>query len=115
MQHGLGADTPAEIKLHGTLYTFNRLARDTEGNFMKSNIRAALLTSVFALAPLTSSIPSEARTTVAIDFGNVAVGYRDGYRDQRQHYHHWARKDADSYRAQHSENYRDMNHDRDHH
>lgn len=82
---------------------------------MKSHIQAALFASVFALVPLASSLPSEARATVAIDFGNVVVGYRDGYRDQKQQYHRWARRDADSYRAQHSENYRDMNHDRDHH
>jgi hypothetical protein len=82
---------------------------------MKSHIQAALLTSVFALLPFASSVPSEAKTTVAIDFGNVAVGYRDGYRDQNQKYHRWAHKDAEAYHTQHSENYRDMNHDRDHH
>jgi len=82
---------------------------------MKSHIRAALFASAFALLPLASSVPSQARATVAIDFGNVAVGYRDGYRDQKQQYHRWAHKqDAQTYRTQHSENYRDMNHNRDH-
>ncbi|MGZ5922125.1 MAG: hypothetical protein ACXWLT_10195 [Rhizomicrobium sp.] len=38
-----------------------------------------------------------------------------GYRDQHQQYHRWAHKrDAVTYRTQHSENYRDMNHNRDH-
>jgi hypothetical protein len=82
---------------------------------MKSLIQAALLVSAFALLPLASSVPSEARPTVTVDFGNVAVGYRDGYRDQKQQYHRWAHKDAQAYRAQHSENYRDMNHDKDTH
>jgi hypothetical protein len=82
---------------------------------MRFHIQAALFASTFALLPLTSSVPSEARATVAIDFGNVAVGYRDGYRDQNQQYHRWAHKtDAKTYRTQHSESYRDMNHDRDH-
>jgi hypothetical protein len=80
---------------------------------MRSHIQAALFASAFALLPIASSVPSEARATVAIDFGNVAVGYRDGYRDQKQQYHRWAPKDAQTYRAQHSENYRDMNHDKD--
>lgn len=81
---------------------------------MKSHMRAVLIASVFAL-PVASSLPSEARATVSVDFGNVAVGYRDGYRDQKQQYHAWAHKDAETYRVQHKENYRDMNHDRDHH
>jgi hypothetical protein len=82
---------------------------------MRSQIQAALFASAFALLPLASSVPAQAGATVAIDFGNVAVGYRDGYRDQKQQYHPWAHKDAESYRAQHSENYRDMNHDKDTH
>ena len=81
---------------------------------MKSPIQAALFAASFALLPLASSVPVEARPTVVVDFGNVAVGYRDGYRDQNQQYHRWAHKaDAKAYRTQHSENYRDMNHDRD--
>ena len=80
---------------------------------MRCHIQAALFASVCALLPVASSVPSEARATVAIDFGNVAIGYRDGYRDQNQQYHRWAHKDAQTYRAQHSENYRDMNHDKD--
>ncbi len=80
---------------------------------MKSQIQAALLASAFAVLPLASSAPADARAAVAIDFGNVAIGYRDGYRDQKQQYHSWAPKDAQTFRAQHSENYRDMNHDRD--
>jgi hypothetical protein len=82
---------------------------------MKFNIQAALLASALALIPLASSVPAQAGATVAFDFGNVAIGYRDGYRDQHQQYHRWAHKqDAVTYRTQHAENYRDMNHDRDH-
>ena len=82
---------------------------------MKFNIQAALFASAFALLPLASSVPAEARPTISFDFGNVAIGYRDGYRDQNQRYHRWAHKrDAQTYRTQHSENYRDMNHNRDH-
>jgi hypothetical protein len=82
---------------------------------MKFNIQAALFASALALLPLASSVPAQARPTVSFDFGNVAIGYRDGYRDQNQRYHRWAHKqDAQTYRTQHSENYRDMNHNRDH-
>jgi hypothetical protein len=81
---------------------------------MKSHMRVALVASAFAMLPIASSLPSEARPAVTIDFGNVAIGYRDGYRDQKQQYHPWAHKDAETYRTQHKENYRDMNHDRDH-
>jgi hypothetical protein len=82
---------------------------------MKFNLQAVLFASAFALLPLASSVPAQARPTVTFDFGNVAIGYRDGYRDQHQQYHRWAHKqDAVTYRTQHSENYRDMNHNRDH-
>jgi hypothetical protein len=61
------------------------------------------------------SAPAVARTGVSIDFGNVALGYRDGYYDQGHRYHRWARRDAMRYRTQYHDNYRDMAHGRDRH
>jgi hypothetical protein len=82
---------------------------------MKFNLQAALFASAFALVPLVSALPAAARPAVTVDFGNIAIGYRDGYRDQNHQYHRWAhQQDARTYRSQHHENYRDMNHSRDH-
>ena len=55
-----------------------------------------------------------ARTGVTIDFGNVGVGYRDGYYDRGHRYHSWHRSDAVAYRTKYHDNYRDMYHYRDH-
>jgi len=72
---------------------------------MKLSIQAALFASAFVFLPLASAVPAEAGTTVAVDFGNVAVGYRDGYRDQNKQYHRWAHpQDARTYRAKYSQN-----------
>ena len=82
---------------------------------MKFHIQATLIASAFLLVPLASALPAVARPAVTVDFGNIAIGYRDGYRDQNHQYHRWAHpQDARTYRTQHAENYRDMNHDRDH-
>ena len=66
-----------------------------------------LLTTAF-IAPVC------ARPAVAIDFGNVAIGYRDGYYDQGHRYHRWAHADAARYRDRYHDHYRDMVHSRDH-
>jgi hypothetical protein len=68
-----------------------------------------------AVALLASLAPALARPAVAIDFGNVAVGYRDGYRDNHQQWHRWHhRSDAMAYRSHYQQNYRDMNYRDDH-
>ena len=69
------------------------------------------------LALLTSAaiVPAAARPTVHFDFGNIAVGYRDGYQDNHHHWHHWNRRsDAMGYRSHYQQNYRDMNYRDDH-
>ncbi len=82
---------------------------------MKLNLQVILFASAFALVPLASALPAAAAPAVTVDFGNIAIGYRDGYRDQNHQYHRWAHpQDVRAYRAQHAENYRDMNHNRDH-
>jgi hypothetical protein len=77
-------------------------------------LKSALLAACLAVPSMAITAPAGARTGVTIDFGNVGIGYRDGYYDRGHHYHRWARRDADSYRAKYHDNYRDMTHDRDH-
>ena len=77
-------------------------------------LKPTLVVFALAILPLAAPLPAAARPGVTIDFGNVAVGYRDGYRDQNHRYHRWAhRQDAQTYRTRYHDNYRDMNHDRD--
>jgi hypothetical protein len=78
-------------------------------------LKPTLLISALAILPMAITTPVAARPAVTADFGNVAVGYRDGYRDRDHRYHRWAhRRDAEAYRSQYHDNYRDMTHDRDH-
>ena len=80
---------------------------------MKS-LKWAILAAPLLVLPCTFTTPAAARAAVAIDFGNIAVGYRDGYYDQGHRYHHWGRADATRYRGQYRDHYRDMAHTRDH-
>jgi hypothetical protein len=51
---------------------------------------------------------------VTVQFGDVAMGYRDGYRDNEQRWHRWNNDgDYQAYRNEHRDTYRDYNHDRD--
>jgi hypothetical protein len=77
-------------------------------------LKWAILAAPLVLLPSAFTAPAAARTGVSIDFGNVAVGYRDGYYDHGHRYHRWARGDADRYRTQYHDHYRDMSHSRDH-
>lgn len=72
---------------------------------------------IFPIALLTATIavPAVAQAAVHVDFGNVAVGYRDGYQDNHHQWHHWRHpSDAVTYRSHHQQNYRDMNFRDDH-
>jgi hypothetical protein len=80
---------------------------------MKS-LKWAILAAPLVVLPCTFTMPAAARAAVALDFGNIAVGYRDGYYDQGHRYHHWGRSDAARYRGQYHDHYRDMSHTRDH-
>ena len=80
---------------------------------MKS-LKWIILAAPLCLVPTAFTSPASARAAVAIDLGGVAIGYRDGYYDQGHRYHRWARADAERYRAQYHDHYRDMAHTRDH-
>jgi hypothetical protein len=77
-------------------------------------LKWAVLAAPLVILPTTFTHPAAARAVVGIDFGGVAIGYRDGYYDQGHRYHRWAHRDAERYRAQYHDNYRDMTHSRDH-
>jgi len=49
--------------------------------------------------------------TVAIDFGNVSIGYADGYRDTNNGWHSWGAADASKYRKAHGDQYHAWRHD----
>ena len=49
--------------------------------------------------------------TVAVDFGNVSVGFADGYRDNNNGWHSWRASDASRYRKAHGEQYHAWRHD----
>lgn len=79
---------------------------------MKTIIRAMLISSALSIAV----VPAMAGVGVSVDFGDVSVGYRDGYWDSQHHWHKWHRNnDWKSYRDAHPEHYKDYNHDRDEH
>lgn len=54
------------------------------------------------------------RVVVSADFGNVAVGYQDGYWDNRRTWHQWSDdRQRQTYRDYRGNRYSDWNHDRD--
>ena len=85
-----------------------------KGSFRMKLLASGLLASSLILSSLAVSVPAVARTGVRIDFGNVGIGYRDGYYDRAHSYHRWHQRDASAYRSQYHDTYRDMRHDRDH-
>src|SRR5437773_1636326 len=88
-------------------------------NHMKSTA-IALLLSGSALATAGAAYADDsyygrdrASSTVAVQFGDISMGYRDGYWDNGHRWHHWRhRHDYRGYRDQNGSNYHDMNHDR---
>ena len=77
---------------------------------MKKLLKTLPLACTLALMTPAIVVPAVARPAVQIDFGNIGVGYRDGYQDRRHYWHHWNhRSDAVAYRSRYQQNYRDMN------
>ena len=51
------------------------------------------------------------RPAITVDFGNVGIGYRNGYMDNDHSWHRWEhRNDYVSYRRNHRHQYHDWNH-----
>jgi hypothetical protein len=75
---------------------------------MRNGKSAAMIVAVgIALAASGSANAA----SVAIDFGNVSVGYADGYRDANNGWHSWRKADATRYRKAHAEQYHAWRHD----
>ena len=75
-----------------------------------------LKTTIFAIAAFTAIVSANvaaARPAITVDFGNVGIGYRDGYMGNDHSFHRWEhRNDYVSYRSGHRGQYHDWNHDR---
>ena len=69
----------------------------------------------FALMTAAITVPTLAQAAVHMNFGNVSVGYRDGYQDNHHKWHRWSHpSDAAAYRSHNQQNFRDMNFRDDH-
>jgi len=88
-------------------------------NYMKGTAIALLLSgTAFASAGTANADDyyhnDRANSTIAVQFGDVSMGYRDGYWDNNHNWHRWnGDNDYQTYRSQHADTYRDWNHDRD--
>ncbi|HTW36555.1 MAG TPA: hypothetical protein VMD53_18195 [Rhizomicrobium sp.] len=81
---------------------------------MTSFIRVAVLSAVTSLCALAVVPPALAQVGISLNFGDVAVGYQDGYYDSHHHWHHWAHpNDYQAYSRAHPEHYHAYTHDRD--
>lgn len=82
---------------------------------MKSIIQVALVSGVLGLGAFAVAMPAVAQVGLTLNFGDVAIGYRDGYWDSHHQWHKW-RHDDDyrNYSRAHPDRYRDMRHDEDH-
>jgi len=82
---------------------------------MKLVLKATLFASALAILPLSAAVPASARAVVSLNFGNIAVGYRDGYWDNGHRWHRWSNsRDSSRYRSQYQGSYHDMSHTRAH-
>ena len=78
-----------------------------------------LKTTIMTIAAFTvlistnaASAQNRSRPAVTVGFGNVGVGYRDGYMGNDHSWHRWEhRNDYVSYRSSHRNQYHDWNHD----
>jgi hypothetical protein len=78
---------------------------------MRTILQAALIAGVMGATALTATPPALAQVGVSVDFGDVAIGYQDGYYDSHHSWHNWAHpNDYQAYGRAHPENYRDMKH-----
>jgi len=87
---------------------------------MHSILKGTVITLALAGATLATAGSAAAqgyndngRVGVQVGFGDVAVGYRDGYWDRNHHWNRWSRHhDYRVYRGQQGAIYNDWNHDR---
>ncbi len=87
---------------------------------MRNLIKALVIAGVLgagslAAAPSASAYPyHRSGASVYFDFGNVAIGYRDGYYDRYHRWHRWERdRDRDYWRHRYHRRFYDYDRDRD--
>jgi hypothetical protein len=72
---------------------------------------------VLGLAGATFAVTNTASAAgvgISFNFGNVAIGYQDGYYDRGHQWHQWRNQnDARSYRGRSGNQYHDYKHTRD--
>ena len=71
---------------------------------MKRIILAAVALSAFVGA-------ANAAPAIRFDFGNVSLGYSDGYWDNAHKWHSWRRGELARYRTEHRDTYHGWRHD----
>jgi hypothetical protein len=76
---------------------------------MRNGLKGAAIVVAIGIALAASGSASAAG--VAIDFGNVSVGYADGYRDANNGWHSWRATDARKFRKAHADQYHAWRHD----
>ena len=76
---------------------------------MRNGLNGASIIVAVGIALAASSSANAAG--IAIDFGNVSVGYEDGYRDTNNGWHNWRTADASKYRKAHADQYHAWRHD----
>ena len=78
-------------------------------------VTAAALAAI-AGAAISFSGTANAAVGINFDFGNVDVGYSDGYYDHAHHWHRWAhRADMQRWQHDHGDQYHGWRHDDRHH
>jgi hypothetical protein len=85
---------------------------------MKTYFLAAAISAAACVASFTIAVPPAfAGVGISLDFGDVAIGYRDGYYDSGHRWHRWHHaNDYQAYSHAHPEHYNDWGHnDRHHH
>jgi hypothetical protein len=80
---------------------------------MKRIILAAM--AVSALVAI-GNAPVASAATLGFNFGNVSLGFSDGYWDNNHRWHNWRRGELARYRSEHRDTYHAWRHnDRRHH
>ena len=74
---------------------------------------ALIALALTSTALATQSTASAARVGIALDFGNVAFGYQDGYWDRGHRWHRWHHGEMARYQLVSANHYYGWRHDRD--
>ena len=83
---------------------------------MKSFIQIAVLSAVTGLCAVAVVPPALAQVGISLNFGDVALGYQDGYYDGHHRWHNWAHpNDWQAYSHAHPEHFHAYRHDDPHH